>query len=346
MAQDNLIACHECDALYQKPRLLGRQSARCTRCGATLYNSASSQLDRICAITIAALVTFVIAQSFPIIELDANGIISQSSLFGALVVLWNEGMEIVAVMVFFATILCPLTELVALLYVLLPIRRGYIPPGFNLVLRTIQFVRPWGMLEVFMLGVLITIVKMVSLARVIPETALFAFGALTLMITVVLTFDARTLWDVADALRESALAARRGGAGPAGSGTGSGGPGGPGSLDGSGGPRGLGGLGGAAAHGLSRDASDMSGTGVPGATSDQGGLAIDPVGALDPGVPAVLAGDAREASDAASGTDPSSREDTPRPPDAIGPLASPEIHDPAAPKGHGGGANAPGWTPQ
>ncbi|MFX1695556.1 paraquat-inducible protein A [Paraburkholderia sp. A1RO-5L] len=243
MALDNLIACHECDALYQKPRLLGRQSARCTRCGATLYSSASSQLDRICAITVAALVTFVIAQSFPIIELDANGIVSQSSLFGALVVLWNENMQIVAVMVFCATILSPLTELVALLYVLLPIRRGVIPPGFNLVLRTIQFVRPWGMLEVFMLGVLITIVKMVSLARVIPETALFAFGTLTLMITVVLTFDARTLWDIADDLSERQRAARLGGAGPADSGTGSGGgpdigPDGPSGPSGPSGPNG------------------------------------------------------------------------------------------------------------
>ncbi|WP_322106682.1 paraquat-inducible protein A [Paraburkholderia sp. J41] len=214
MAQDKLIACHDCDALFRKPRLLGRQSARCPRCGATLYSSASAQLDRICAITVAALVTFIIAQSFPIIELDANGITTESSLFGALVVLWQEGMQVVAVMVFCATVLFPLTEMVALLYVLLPVRRGYIPPGFDLVLRAIQFVRPWGMLEVFMLGVLITIVKMVSLARVIPETALFAFGVLTLMFTVVVTFDSRTLWDIADGLRDAARAPREGGAGP------------------------------------------------------------------------------------------------------------------------------------
>ncbi len=214
MAQDSLIACHECDALYRKPQLLGRQTARCSRCGATLYNSGATQIDRICAMTLAALVTFVIAQSFPIIELDANGIVSESSLFGALVVLWGENMQIIAAMVFCATILFPLTELVALLYVLLPVRRGFIPPGFNRVLRAIEFVRPWGMLEVFMLGVLITIVKMVSLARVIPETALFAFGALTLMFTVVLTFDARTLWDIADALRERSKATgARGGRG-------------------------------------------------------------------------------------------------------------------------------------
>jgi paraquat-inducible protein A len=202
MAQDKLIACHECDALYRKPRLLGRQTARCSRCGGTLYTSGSAQIDRICAMTLAALITFLIAQAFPIIELDANGIISESSLFGALVVLWGEDMQIIAVMVFCATILFPLTELVALLYVLLPIRRGVVPPGFNRVLRAIQFVKPWGMLEVFMLGVLITIVKMVSLARVIPETALFAFAVLTLMFTVVVTFDARTLWDIADSLRE------------------------------------------------------------------------------------------------------------------------------------------------
>jgi paraquat-inducible protein A len=56
------------------------------------------------------------------------------------------------------------------------------------------------MIEVFMLGVLITIVKMVSLARVIPEAALFAFGVLTLMFAVVVTFDPRILWDLADEL--------------------------------------------------------------------------------------------------------------------------------------------------
>jgi paraquat-inducible protein A len=252
MAQEQLIACHECDALYRKPRLFGRQSARCSRCGAILYSSGSAQLDRICAMTVAALVTFVIAQSFPILELDANGITSEASLFGSLIVLWGEDMQIVAVMVFCATILFPLTELVALLYVLLPVRRGVIPPGFNLVLRGIEFVRPWGMLEVFMLGVLITIVKMASLARVIPETALFAFGALTLMFTVVVTFDASTLWDIADELRERAQARRARGQGSAG-----------GDLPGDGGLRGPGGPGSPVAPTTSTAPTSAAGESTP-----------------------------------------------------------------------------------
>ncbi|MFM0438345.1 paraquat-inducible protein A [Paraburkholderia strydomiana] len=200
MENDNLIACHECDTLFRKPRLAGRKLARCPRCRATLYSGVSRKLEGISAMTLAALITFLIAQGFPIVELETNGITSQTTLFGALVALWNEDMQIVAVMVFCSTILFPLTELVALLYVLIPLRSGYVPAGFNRVLRAIQFVRPWGMIEVFMLGVLITIVKMVSLARVIPEAALFAFGALTLMFAVVVTFDPRILWDLADEL--------------------------------------------------------------------------------------------------------------------------------------------------
>lgn len=202
MEHDNLIACDECDALFRKPRLVGRTAARCPRCGATLYRGVARRLDAICAMTLAALITFLIAQAFPIVELETNGITSQTTLFGALVALWNEDMQIVAVMVFCSTILFPLTELIALLYVLVPLRAGYVPGGFNRVLRAIQFVRPWGMIEVFMLGVLVTLVKMVSLARVIPEAALFAFGTLTLMFAVVVTFDPRVLWDVADELGE------------------------------------------------------------------------------------------------------------------------------------------------
>ncbi|HZZ10308.1 MAG TPA: paraquat-inducible protein A [Paraburkholderia sp.] len=198
MEHDNLIACHECDTLFRKPRLVGRTSARCSRCGATLYRGVSRKLDNIAAMTLAALITFLVAQGFPIVELETNGITSETTLFGALVALWDENMQIVAVMVFCSTILFPLTELLALLYVLIPLRSGYVPPAFNRVLRAIQFVRPWGMIEVFMLGVLITIVKMVSLARVIPEAALFAFGVLTLMFAVVVTFDPRILWDLAD----------------------------------------------------------------------------------------------------------------------------------------------------
>ncbi|MDR6390991.1 paraquat-inducible protein A [Paraburkholderia phenoliruptrix] len=198
MNHDNLIACHECDALFRKPRLRGKSCAYCRRCGAVLYRGMARPLDGICALTLASLFTFVIALGSPLLELETGGITSRTSLLGALVTLWNQDMQLVAAMVFCSTVLFPLTELAALLYVLVAVRQGYVPPAFNRILRAIRFVRPWGMIEVFMLGVLVTIVKMVSLAHVVPGVALFAFGALTLFLVLVVMFDPRTLWDLAD----------------------------------------------------------------------------------------------------------------------------------------------------
>ncbi|WP_322024741.1 paraquat-inducible protein A [Burkholderia sp. BCC1977] len=214
MQRHDLIACHECDALLHKPHLARREIARCPRCDALLYRDSTTQIERISALAVAALVTFIIAQAFPILEMDLNGTRVQTTLIGAIDALWRQDMAIVGVMVFCSTVLFPLVEMAALLYVLLPIRRGVVPPGLNFVLRTIQLVRPWGMIEVFMLGILVTIVKMVSLARVVPDAALFAFGALTLMTAVVLMFDPRTLWDMADELRAGRSPARPGDTAP------------------------------------------------------------------------------------------------------------------------------------
>jgi paraquat-inducible protein A len=152
-------------------------------------------------LTVAALITFVIAQVFPVVELETNGITSQTTLFGAVQALWAGHMRLVAIMVLGSSILFPLIELLAVLYVLVPARMGRRPPHFNQMLRLIQFVRPWGMIEVFMLGVLVTIVKMVSIAQVVPGTGLFAFGALTVMLAVVAAFDPGMLWEVCDEMK-------------------------------------------------------------------------------------------------------------------------------------------------
>ena len=197
----NLIACRNCDMLIRKRRLIGRgEIAFCPRCSSTLYSNMSRRINLASAVALAALITFLIAQAYPILELVADGTTSQTTLIGAIVVLWRENMQFVAALVFCSTVLFPLTELLALLYVLIPVSTGYIPPGFNKVLRLIQLVRPWEMIEVFMLAVLVTMVKMQSLARVIPETALFAFVALTLMLAALVKLDLFALWDFADGL--------------------------------------------------------------------------------------------------------------------------------------------------
>lgn len=206
--------------LYRKRPLRPREKARCIRCRSVLYRAASgraapgrgahargasAELSKVVALTLGAAFVFLIAQFFPIVELDVNGLTSSATLLGSIRVLWYEQMHIVATMVFLFTILFPAIELGSLLYVALGLRGGVKVPGFNRVLRAVQTAREWGMTEVLMIGILITVVKMTSLATVLPQPGLFAFGALTVLLAIVVSFDPKALWNLGDDLTRQAL---------------------------------------------------------------------------------------------------------------------------------------------
>ncbi|MCP1118355.1 paraquat-inducible protein A [Robbsia andropogonis] len=199
MAYTELVACKYCDKLHRKVRLPRRSVARCTRCHAILYQHTDGRVDKLLAVALTAFIAFLIANGFPIVELEAQGISTQTTLVGAVYQLWDDGRWIIALMVLCCTLLFPIFETLALLYLLIPLQFRRRPRYFDPVLRALLAVRPWGMIEVFMLGVLVTLMKLSSLARLMPEPALFAFGALTALTALTLSFDPHTLWDVADA---------------------------------------------------------------------------------------------------------------------------------------------------
>lgn len=200
MRRYDLISCHDCGLLYSRTPLLRRQKARCKRCRSVLYRGQPASLGKVVALTLGAALVFLIAQFFPIVELEISGLRSSATLSGAIRVLWGEKMQVVATMVFLFTIFFPALELGSLLYVALGLRAGFKVPGFNLVLRAIRTARQWGMTEVLMIGILITVVKMTSLARVVPQPGLYAFGALTILLAAVMAFDPKALWNLGDDL--------------------------------------------------------------------------------------------------------------------------------------------------
>jgi paraquat-inducible protein A len=214
----DLISCHDCGVLHQKRPIGPHERARCTRCEAVLYRGLAGGdgslpershlspadarvVNKVAAVVLGSILTFLIAQFFPIVKAEFNGVMTSSTLIGAIGVLWSENMEIVASVVFLFSIVFPLAELGALLHVTLGLRCGMRVRGFHKLLRLIHALREWGMTEVLMLGILVTLVKLVSSARIYPQPALYAFAALTLLLTVVSHFDPRTLWDIGDRLR-------------------------------------------------------------------------------------------------------------------------------------------------
>jgi paraquat-inducible protein A len=197
-----LIACHECDLLQREAPLPRGGVAHCGRCGAELYRNHPESLERTLALTVGAVVLFAVANIFPIVGLALEGQVIQTTLFHTVRTLWDEDMKSVAALVFLTTIAVPALELLAIAYLLLPLRLGRVPPYFAQVFRMLQSVRPWGMVEVFMLGVLVSLVKLAHLAGVVAGVALWSFAALMLVMAAITSvFDARALWARAGALR-------------------------------------------------------------------------------------------------------------------------------------------------
>lgn len=191
-----VISCHECDLLLREADSSARAtSVACPRCGAELYRVGRNALERSLALTTAALVLLVVANLFPIVGLNLQGHQVETTVFGAVRQLWLDDMPVVAALLLATTVLMPLLELCALGWLLLPLWRGRRPRWFAPVFRAFQLAHPWAMVEVFILGVLVSLVKLTHLADVLPGPAIGCFGALMLVLAILAsTLDQRGLW--------------------------------------------------------------------------------------------------------------------------------------------------------
>jgi len=196
MNRAELLACPECDLLQSDSAVPRPRKALCVRCGAIVYQRHPHGLERTAALTAAALVLFAIANAFPILSLELQGERTDATLAGAVAALWSQNMQLVAALVAFTAIAMPLAELAALAWLLVPLRFGLRAPYFGAVFQWLQFASRWGMVEVFVLGALVSLVKLGHLANVEPGIALWSFAALMLVMAAIeANFDPRDLWE-------------------------------------------------------------------------------------------------------------------------------------------------------
>ena len=96
----------------------------------------------------------------------------------------------------------PLVQLTLLLYVLLPVHLGRIPWRMAAAFRWLRHVQPWSMMEVFLVGILVAVTKLVDMATVVPGLALWAFALLILVLAgASASLDPEEVWQRLDARR-------------------------------------------------------------------------------------------------------------------------------------------------
>src|SRR6266481_5722320 len=111
VADPKLIACIHCDLLQRIPEIAPGASARCPRCDKELWRHREDSLDRTLALTLAAALLYVIANSVPMLGLTIVGRNASTTVLGGAQHLWDNGQKIVGVLVLFTAVIAPALQI-------------------------------------------------------------------------------------------------------------------------------------------------------------------------------------------------------------------------------------------
>ena len=192
----SLFACQHCDLVQRLPELEPGASARCPRCNKELWRRREDALNRTLALTVAAAVLYVIANSVPMLGLTIVGRDASTTVIGGAQHLWNNGQKLVGVLVLFTAVVAPALQIGLMLAIVLGAMRERAPSWVGAVLRHHPITRIWSMIEVMMVGVLVALVKIADYATVIPGIALFVLWVLVFILAAMqASFDSREVWE-------------------------------------------------------------------------------------------------------------------------------------------------------
>jgi paraquat-inducible protein A len=190
------MACHDCDLIQRLPRMSEAGTAQCIRCGAVLHSKKRNSIERTLALTMAGLVLFGLANSFPFLAFKLEATVRQTTLLTGILELYTQGMPELSVIVLLTTIIVPLGQMLCMLYILLPLRFEKIPRGLPRVFRMVHHLQPWSMMEVFMVGILVSVVKLAKMAKIVPGVSLFSFLALIFVLAAMAaSLDSHLIWE-------------------------------------------------------------------------------------------------------------------------------------------------------
>ena len=196
------LCCHECDEISRIPLPHKPGVYKCPNCGHTLFKYWPGMIEKIYALNLAALFLFIVTNLFPFLTFEILGMSSQATFTTAVQYLYREGDYLLAVALMMTTLIIPAMRILLYLALFAPLYHGIVPRYAIGALKLLETTLPWGMLDVFLVGVLVSIVKLVKMGSIIPGISLWAFAVLIVVMAYAQTlFDPHPLWEKIDEAR-------------------------------------------------------------------------------------------------------------------------------------------------
>lgn len=192
---ERYLGCPGCDLLLERITPGPGEKLCCPRCGETLLASKPDTVNHTLAFALSGLLLYPYAIFEPILTLDSMGLKNSGNIFACITDTWHSGYQFVAVIVGLTAVFFPLLKLLLLFYISLRLKQQRTTPHLTWMLRLYIHLDEWGMLEVFMIGLLVTIIKIHHMAHIDYNVGFFCFvGLLVTALGSSMMMDKEEFW--------------------------------------------------------------------------------------------------------------------------------------------------------
>lgn len=175
------IACQGCDLLLKKMEGGRGMKLFCPRCNTLLSQKKVNSVSKVLAISISGLIVYIPGIFLPLMTLNTMGMQQSGSVFDAFLSFYQQDYYLVTVLVFLTSIFFPLLKLSLLFSVALQLKVGLYSRSLPFLFRTAHHLDEWGMPDVYLIAILVSIIKIGSVASIHYNTGFYCFIFLVLM---------------------------------------------------------------------------------------------------------------------------------------------------------------------
>lgn len=198
----DFFACPDCDLLINQKQIQAGHSLYCPRCGCLLLKRSAQSIEKTLALSITGILLFFPSLLLPLLKFDAFGFSDSGSLLQSIVQLFAVKYYFVGVLVALFAAIFPLMILSLTFIISLQLHKKISSRWTSCYFRFYLNLNEWAMLEVYLLGILVAIIKMLPIANITYFPGFFCFIIMAILpVWIAATLDKVWFWEKIEELK-------------------------------------------------------------------------------------------------------------------------------------------------
>ena len=190
-----LISCKNCHKMYERENF---DNFVCTRCNHIVRKRIKDSLQVSLALTICAILLYIPAMLYPIMEVTRLGVKIESTILEGVVSFLGQGSYFIAIVVFTASVIIPLIKLVGLLFIFISLKINVKMHNNRkiLIFKFVEAIGKWSMIDIYVVALLASIVQLDEIFNIKGGIAATSFALMVILTMIAANrFDTRIIWD-------------------------------------------------------------------------------------------------------------------------------------------------------